>query len=190
LKAVSERLLALFERHAFDMLLVGRPSSEIKPWFMDELHPLLQERIGAWFDLEMFAPLDEITREIVLVEKHLKEDQERDVLDRLKDSLGPTKMGVTGLDDTLFLLQEGKLNKLIVKEGFRAGGRECPNCGYLDAMPAGGTCPACGNQMRPVEDVVDRAVRIAFDRHVKVHFVEGDEEFEQMGNIGGLLRFK
>lgn len=71
LKAMSKKLLALFERHAFDMLLVGRPSSEIEPWFMDELYPLLQER---------------------------------DVLDRLKDSLGPTKMGVTGLDDTLFLV--------------------------------------------------------------------------------------
>lgn len=44
--------------------------------------------------------------------------------------------------------------------------------------------------MRAVEDAEDQAVRIAFDRQVKVRFVEGGEGFEQMRNAGGLFRFE
>jgi peptide subunit release factor 1 (eRF1) len=191
LKKVAEVLLALFLQRDFDRLLIGIPTPELEPLFEKALHPWLQERIGAWFDLRMYADTGEIKKEILEIQDHLEEEEEAEALRRLRESLGPGKMGVAGVSETLFEMQRGSLETLILKKGLQLPGRECIACHYLDANPeAGEECPICEGKVRMLPDITGEIVKMALGHGVKLRFVVGDDDFEAMGNIGGILRFR
>lgn len=188
LKNVSDELFSILQEEEFDRLVIGTTTPELRPTLEDALHPWLLEKLGGWFDAELSAPLDHVLAGIEEMEAEIEREEEAEHLRLFKDHIGPSETAVSGLADTLFALQEGRLDMLLLEKGFAAEGRECLACYYLYT----GTqddCPACGGETLLVDDVVDRAVRVAMDRDVSISYVEGDEEFESLGSIGGLLRF-
>ena len=51
-------------------------------------------------------------------------------------------------------------------------------------------CPACGRSTRELEDVCDAILPIAIHRNIELFYVKDDPEFDQVGNIAALLRFR
>ena len=73
-----------------------------------------------------------------------------------------------------------------------AEGSECPNCGRLEPGDVV-TCPACGSTMRPVHDVLHRAMARTIEQAGRVEVIHGDAArrlLETGGGLGGLLRFR
>ncbi|MHB8780930.1 MAG: baeRF10 domain-containing protein [Candidatus Geothermincolia bacterium] len=189
-KDVSEVLLAVFLQREFDRLIVGIPSPELEPLFVRSLHPWLAERIGAWFDMAMYENDAEIKREIIEIQGHLEEEQERQLLQELRENLGPGQRGVAGPDDTLFELQRGALDVLIVRNGIQLPGRRCAACEYFDALQEEAACPLCEGDFVQVPELMSDVIKAAFDRNVRVRFMQEDDYLESIGNIGGLLRYR
>ena len=74
----------------------------------------------------------------------------------------------------------------------RSPGGECPNCGRLEASPVA-SCPACGARMRPLHDVVRRAIERALEEADRVAVVHGDAapRLREVGaGLGALLRYR
>ncbi|MFW6114042.1 MAG: Vms1/Ankzf1 family peptidyl-tRNA hydrolase [Actinomycetota bacterium] len=186
LQNVAEEAFSVFQDEGFERLLVGTTTPEIRPVLEGLLHPWLKDRLAAWFEAEFPANLEDILERTMDIERELEAEEERELLADLKDGLGTT--AVAGLDDTLLALQEGRLNMLVLKKGFAVEGKSCRSCGYLFTGP-GNECLVCGRDIRRVDDLVDAASRTAMEKDTKVSFIEGDGGFEEMGSIGGLLRF-
>jgi peptide subunit release factor 1 (eRF1) len=70
---------------------------------------------------------------------------------------------------------------------YGAPGHECSSCGGLSV--SGGRCPACGQPMREVDDVVEAAVALALRSGARVETVTDDGGLDALGGIGALLRF-
>ena len=109
----------------------------------------------------------------------------KEVLDQAKSN----NRGVTGLRRVLRSLELGEVQTLLMGENYRAHAVECTRCGHLDAHMVR-YCPACGRSTRELEDVCDAIIPATIRRDIELFYVDGDPEFDKVGNIAALLRFR
>jgi peptide subunit release factor 1 (eRF1) len=86
-------------------------------------------------------------------------------------------------------LEMGEALSLLLDENYRARAIECTNCGHLDAHLVR-FCPVCGRATRELEDVCEAIIPMAIRRDVELIYVKDQPEFDRVGNIGALLRFR
>jgi peptide subunit release factor 1 (eRF1) len=109
----------------------------------------------------------------------------REALDQAKGN----SLGVTGLRRVLRSLEVGEVQTLFLGEYFTARAVECTNCGHLDSHMVS-YCALCGRATRELEDVCDAIVPAAIRRDIELFYVHDDPEFDRVGNIAALLRFR
>jgi peptide subunit release factor 1 (eRF1) len=95
---------------------------------------------------------------------------------------------VTGLDDTLHALRDGRVNVLIIREGFQAPGYVCQGCGYLTSKESE-LCPFCGKAIENIPDAVEMAVHKVMEQGGEVEVLHDAEMTEKIGYIGALLHY-
>jgi len=97
---------------------------------------------------------------------------------------------VLGVEATLSAIGEGRVHELAVAEGISSSGRECGNCGHLDASDID-LCPRCGTTIDQVDDIVERATEkvYALGGRVEVMFGDARESLIARGGLGALLRY-
>jgi peptide chain release factor subunit 1 len=97
--------------------------------------------------------------------------------------------GVTGLRRVLRSLEMGEVQTLLIGEHFQAHAVECSSCGHLDAHLVS-HCPVCGKATHEVVDVGEAILPGVIRRDIELLYVKDDPEFDKVGNIGALLRFR
>ena len=114
-----------------------------------------------------------------------RHDQMREVLSQARSN----GRGVTGLRRVLRSLEMGEVQMLLLGENYSAHAVECTSCGHLDAHMVR-YCPVCGRSTKELEDVCDAIVPAAIRRDVELVFVKDEPEFDRVGSIAALLRFR
>ncbi len=83
----------------------------------------------------------------------------------------------------------GEVQTLLMGEHFVAHAVECSGCGHLDAHLVS-FCPACGKATREVVDVGEAILPWVIRRDIEMFYVKQNSEFDKVGNIAALLRFR
>jgi peptide subunit release factor 1 (eRF1) len=83
----------------------------------------------------------------------------------------------------------GEVQVLLIAENYSAHAVECTSCGHLDAHMVR-YCPVCGRSTQELEDVCEAIVPAAIRRDVELVYVKDEPEFDQVGSIAALLRFR
>ena len=96
--------------------------------------------------------------------------------------------GVIGLQDTLDALREGRIQSLVIEEGYRVPGARCTGCGYCSSDPIE-TCPFCGSKMEQISDVVELAVHQVMAAGGDVEVLRPTQTVEAFKKIGAILRY-
>ena len=112
-------------------------------------------------------------------------EQLREALDQARSN----GHGVTGLRRVLRSLEMGEVQVLLMADNYSAHAVECGSCGHLDAHMVQ-YCPVCGRSTHELEDVADAIVPAAIRRDVELVYVKDDPEFDRVGSIAALLRFR
>jgi peptide subunit release factor 1 (eRF1) len=190
LKRVAGRLAALFRRRPFDRLILAGPeevTSELRPLLPDPL----ARRVAAVVPLEMSANEREILEKTLEIEARIEREAEERLLGELFETADAGGRATHGLAETLEALWLGEVRTLLVADGAEVTGSECPNCGRLEPGTVA-TCPACGSAMRPVHDVIHRAMARTIEQAGRVEVVHGDaaRRLLDAGGLGALLRFR
>ncbi len=86
-------------------------------------------------------------------------------------------------------LESGEVQTLLVGQSYHAQAVECAGCGHLDAHLVS-FCPACGRETREVVDVAEAILPRVIRQDIELFYVDGDSEFDKVGNIAALLRFR
>jgi peptide subunit release factor 1 (eRF1) len=188
-KFVAEHLRETLEKDLFDNLIIGCQESN---WHDLEghLHPYLKKRMLGRFSADVGSIRTEQVRE--QAGRILRESQEEGRRDLVKEVISQAKsnsLGVTGLRRVLRSLELGEVQTLLVGQNYRAHAVECTGCGHLDAHMVR-YCPACGRITRELEDVCDAIIPVSIRRDIELFYVDGDPEFDKVGNIAALLRFR
>ena len=97
--------------------------------------------------------------------------------------------GVTGLRRVLRSLELGEVQTLLVGENFQAHAVECTGCGHIDAHLVS-FCPVCGRATQEIVDVGEAILPLVMRRDIETFYVKDDPEFDKVGNIAALLRFR
>ena len=177
------------ERGAFDRLVIGCQDTL---WhdFEAQLHPYVKNRLLGRFTAEVGSATETQVRE--QGERMMREslaqhqhEQLREVLDQARSN----GRGVTGLRRVLRSLEMGEVQVLLMADNYSAHAVECGSCGHLDAhmVPF---CPVCGRSTQELEDVCDAIVPAAIRRDVELVYVKDEPEFDRVGSIAALLRFR
>jgi len=118
-----------------------------------------------------------------------KEDtrRERDALDRLDAGLGTGGRGAAGLDEVLAMLNERRVEILLIEQGLRAPGVVCPSCGWVGSE--GSTCPVDDTSLEEHDDVIESAVQLAITQSAEVISVRHHDDLDGKGSVAAVLRF-
>jgi peptide chain release factor subunit 1 len=185
LKHVADALFSLWRRTPFEHLALAGPP-EAQRELEASLHDYLRQRVTARLPLPMAASRAEVLERVVELEEDVERERERAVVDRVAQAAAAGDRGVTGLDESLRALSDGRVSELVVSFDLSSPGGVCGSCGRLATND--GACPTCGQPMDAVPDVVDAAVATALRTGSQVEVVL-DAGLQDLGGIGALLRF-
>jgi len=188
-KNVAEFLKQALDKGSFDRLIVGCQDIHWRE-FETHLHPYVKKRllgrfaaeVGSVTDQQVRQQGDRILQESLAQHRH---DQVCEVLSQARSN----GRGVTGLRRVLRSLEMGEVQTLLMTENYSAHAVECTSCSHLDAHMVR-YCPVCGRSTQELEDVCEAIVPAAIRRDVDLVYVNEEPDFERVGSIAALLRFR
>ncbi len=158
--------------------------------FEPQLHPYAKQKLLGRFTAEVAHVTDEEIRSHA--EKIFADAQERRCDEAVRETLNQARhqaRGVTGLRRVLNSLEFGEVQTLLVGQSYHAQAVECSGCGHLDAHLVS-FCPVCGRETREVVDVGEAILPWVIRHDIELFYVKDEPEFDKVGNIAALLRFR
>ena len=188
-KAVAQVLKDSLEKGVFEKWILGCQDAH-RSQLEQQLHPYASQALLGRFA----ADVAHITNEQIRAHaEQIVEDWQNDRRQQLASEAvsraRSQSRGVTGLRRVLRSLELGEVQTLLIGQNFQAHAVECSGCGHLDAHLVN-FCPVCGRATQEVVDVSEAILPWVIRRDIEMFFVKDDPEFDKVGNIAALLRFR
>ena len=188
-KQVSDRLKDELERGLWEKLVVGCHDANWSE-FEAHLHPYVKQRLLGHFPADIASVTsDEIREHANRALQHWQAERRDEYLRLTLSQAKGNARGVTGLRRVLRSLELGEVQTLFLGESYSARAVECSGCGRIDShmVPY---CSLCGKATRELADVCDAMIPMAIRRDIELFYVKDNPEFDKVGNIAALLRFR
>lgn len=188
-KNVAEALKEWRERGLFEKWILG--CLDVHRSVLESLlHPYVSQSLLGRFtaDVGHITP-DEVRTQAERAVTEWQDRRRHELVKQTLDQARSNARGVTGLRRVLRSLEMGEVQTLLIGEHFLAHAVECSACGHLDAHLVS-HCPACGRATHEVVDVGEAILPRVIDNDVELFYVKDDPEFDKVGNIAALLRFR
>jgi len=188
-KVVADYIERYFERGQCDRLVVGC-HDDIWSEFLPQLHSNARQRLVGHFRIDAKAATPEQVKEMAL--KELAEFEAGMKKALIQDVIGEAHRngrGAIGLRRVLRSLEIGEVQTLLLGSNFLAPGVKCFQCGHMD-MHVAPTCVVCGKENTELEDIGDAIVGHSTRSGIEIVYITGDPEFDRVGRIAALLRFR
>jgi|ERR1022692_575802 peptide subunit release factor 1 (eRF1) len=188
-KAVAESLKDALEKGMFEKWIVGCQDTHW-PQFELQLHPYSSQKLLGRFPAEVaHVSREEIRSQAERIFADAQEKRCREAVCETISQARSNARGVTGLRRVLHSLELGEVQTLLVGQNYHAQAVECAGCGHLDAHLVS-FCPICGQETREVLDVGEAILPWVIRHDIELFYVKDDPEFDRVGNIAALLRFR
>ena len=188
-KHVSDALKELLERGVFENWILACQDAQV-PMLEPQLHPYVKSALIGHFRADLaHANRDEIRTG---AQEILDRWQNNRRCEMVSDVLGQARSnsrGATGLRRVLRSLELGEVQALLIGETFQAHAVECVGCGHIDAHLVS-FCPVCGRGTQEVVDVGEVILPRVIRQNIELFYVKDDPEFDRVGNIAALLRYR
>lgn len=168
-------------------ILIGGTEDNIAQ-FRNHLPKSWQSIIVGTFPVSMNASHAEVMERAMEIGKKAEHQREEKLLQAVITGAAKERGGVIGLADTLQMIHEGRVQILLISEGFREQGYRCTGCGYIRIHKVY-QCPFCGGKFEKIDDVVEMAVRKVLQDGGEVEVIHDHPDLIKHGEIGGLLRY-
>lgn len=188
-KAVAEYIEQFFGRGDCERLLVGCRDdvwSEIEP----QLLPMSRQHLVGRFRVDPKVATPDHVRQAA--REQLAEYENGRKQGMIREVVGEAHRnarGAVGLKRVLRSLEQGEVQTLMIGSNFSAPGVKCYHCGHME-MHSTPACAVCGKDNTELEDIGDAIVGHAIRTGVEVAYIADDEEFDRLGRIAALLRFR
>lgn len=188
-KNVAETLKELLDKGVFEKWILACQDAH-RPMFEPQLHPYVSQALIGHFHADLaHATKDEIRSHAQQIVERWKGERRGELVGQALSQARSNGRGVTGLRRVLRSLELGEIQTLLLGENLQAHAIECPGCGHIDAHLVS-VCPACGRATQEVVDVGEAILPWVVRRDIETFFVKSDPEFDKVGNIAALLRFR
>ena len=187
MKEAAEFAAAFFHENNIRRVIIGGSDDNVHQ-FHSALPKTWQSLVVGTVPLAMTATSDEVLHKALQIGKLAEYKHEAQLVDTLITNAAKQQGGVVDLDETLKAVHEGRVQTLVVSQGFRAPGFQCQSCGYLTGKKAP-ACPFCGESFTEIPDAVELAVRQVMQHGGEVQILQTENPPPGWGKIGAILRY-
>jgi peptide subunit release factor 1 (eRF1) len=188
-KLVADHIEQYFERGSCDRLLIGCRDdvwSEIEP----QLQSLARQRLAGRFRIDPKVATPEQVKQMAREKlAEYRAGQKQSLVQEVVGEAHSNGRGAVGLRRVLRALEQGEVLTLLLGSSFHTPGVKCYSCGHMD-LHLSPTCAGCGKENTELEDIGDAIVGRAIRTGVELVYIPEDEEFDRIGRIAALLRFR
>ncbi len=188
LKDVIKKFEPFLSGEEIDRLILGGPETTVLRTKSFLPKPVQAKVIGT-FQAGLYEGTLEILSRAEPVFRAFEEKVEADSVREVIERAMKKERAVVGLEAVLAVLQEGRVQKLILEREASAVGLRCESCGALAEKEAGPKCPYCGGATREVNYLLDLAAQKAVEQNAEVLIVSDNKDLRQVGGVGAILRF-
>jgi peptide subunit release factor 1 (eRF1) len=189
-KLIADHIEQYFERKTHDRLLIGCRDdvwSEIEP----QLQSQARQHLVGHFRIDPKVATPEQVKQ--MAREQLAQYSANEKQGLIREVIGEAHRngrGAIGLRRVLRSLEQGEVLTLLLGANFSAPGVKCHNCGHME-LHVTPECAVCGKENTPLEDIGDAIVGHAIRTGVDLVYIpDDDEEFDRIGRIAALLRFR
>ncbi|MDX1616409.1 MAG: hypothetical protein R3300_19015 [Candidatus Promineifilaceae bacterium] len=188
LRDAAEVAEQFFNGKPIRRLFIGGTTENVAQ-FRELLSKRMQSRIAGTFAIDMTAGEHEVREQSLELLQEANQRREQELVDQLITTAAKGGNAVTGLADTLRTVSEGRVQTLILSDGYRAPGYRHQVSHFLavhanEAVPFGDE-----EQVQSVDDIVEEAVSRTIEQGGHVEIVSSSEKLDRAGRIGALLRY-
>jgi peptide subunit release factor 1 (eRF1) len=188
-KNVAESLKALLEKGVFEKWILVCQDAHLS-LLEPQLHSYVSQALIGRFHADIgHISRDEIRNHAHQLAEKWQNDRRRELVEQVLSQARSNGRGVTGLRRVLRSLELGEVQTLLLGENLQAHAVECSVCGHIDAHLIS-NCPVCGRATQEVVDVGEAILPWVVRREIETFYVKDDPEFDKVGNIAALLRFR
>ncbi len=188
-KVVADCIEQYCERGSCDRLLIGC-HDDLWSEIYQELRPNSKQRLVGHFRIDPKVATPDQTKQMAMEQLAKFNSQLKQKL--IHEVIGEAHRngrGAIGLRRVLRSLEVGEVQTLLLGSNFQAPGVKCYHCGHMDLHDAP-ACAVCGKENTQLEDIGDAIVGYAIRNGIDIVYISGDEQFDQIGRIAALLRFR
>jgi peptide subunit release factor 1 (eRF1) len=188
-KNVADALKESFEKGVFEKWILACQDAH-RPMLSAQLHPYVNQALIGHFNANLgHTTRDEIRTHAQNILEQWQNDRRRELVSEVLSQARSNSRGATGLRRVLRSLELGEIQTLLIGENFQSHAVECSGCGHIDAHLVS-FCPACGRATQEVVDVSEAILPWVIRRDIELFYVKEDPEFDKVGNIAALLRYR
>ena len=188
-KNVAETLKTLLEKGVFEKWILACQDAHLS-LLEPQLHSYVSQALIGRFHADVgHITRDQIRTRAQRIVERWQSDRRRDLVGQAVSQARGNGLGVTGLRRVLRALELGEVQTLLLGENLQAHAVECSGCGHIDAHLVS-SCPVCGRATQEIVDVGEAILPWVIRRDTETFYVKDDPEFDKVGNIAALLRFR
>jgi hypothetical protein len=140
------------------------------------------------FPASMTSSHQEILAKALEIGSEAEKERELHLVEKLITQASKQNNAVIGLEPTLTTINEGRVQTLVIKQGFKRSGFRCPQCNSLTSLSEI-VCKQCNSEAVQVSDIIATAISVTIKNGGDVDVIQGNKAFEDVGNIGAFLRY-
>jgi len=187
MRDVASFAARFFSENNVRRVLIGGTDANVA--LMRSLLPKFwQSLIVGTFPMSMTANKVEVLERAMQIGKQAELSREEQLLKKLVTGTAKGRGGVLNLDDTLSAVHDGRVQSLVVQDGYRAPGYRCQGCGFLTAQSLP-VCQFCGSKFEQIPDAVEMAVHKVMKAGGEVEVLQHTHQVKGFENIGALVRY-
>jgi peptide subunit release factor 1 (eRF1) len=188
-KNVAEALKDLLEKGVFEKWILACQDAHLS-LLEPQLHPYVSQALIGRFHADLaHITRDEIRTHAQQIVEQWQGDRLRELVSHALGEARSNGRGVTGLRRVLRSLELGEVQTLLLGENLQAHAVQCTGCGHIDAHLVN-FCPVCGRATQEIVDVGEAILPWVIRRDVETFYLKDDTDFDKVGNIAALLRFR
>ncbi|MFZ0548336.1 MAG: hypothetical protein WAM60_23010 [Candidatus Promineifilaceae bacterium] len=187
LRETADAAGRFFAGKSIRRLFIGGTAENVAK-FRECLSKQLQSCIAGTFAIDMTAGEHEVREQTIKLMREANTHREEALVQKMITTAAKGSNATIGLTNTLKAVGEGRVQTLIISDGYRTPGFAHTDSPFLTVQDGEETSFGDG-QLLPVNDVIEAAVHRTMKQGGQVEIVSENPQLEEAGQIGALLRY-
>lgn len=183
----AERAAKFMKANNVRRVFVGGTQKNVAA-FQKMLPKSWQSLIVGTFSMSMNATHAEVQEKALEIGAKAEKKREKKLVQTIITEAAKGRNGLTRFSEILSAIKEGRVQTLVIQDGYRQAGYRCQDCDYITVQELD-QCPFCSGHFEHIEEAAELAVRNVLQAGGSVKVLEDAQLLEEYGGIVALLRY-
>lgn len=186
IRAAAAAAEQFFRQTKVRRLFLGGSPESVAP-LRDHLSKQLQSFIAGTFTINLDASETEVRDQTLQLLRDANTEREQQLVQAMITAAAKVGNAVVGLDETLQAVSQGRVQHLVISDGYRQPGYKHDEAQFVTVNLA--LSPYPENELQAVDDVIDAAVTYTMVNGGRIEVINDSPALDKVGHIGAIIRY-